>query len=474
MDEINAKCQDILPTEAKSIDEGMYTLGIWFYTLPTVRFQKNFNILKEKITKKLNFLRSRRLSIKGRALAVNTLVLSKLWYITSIIPITRGTVNITAFTTIHKNLLKEIKNLISAYIWRNDDTPPVNCHVLNLPHDKGGLGILQIDIQGLALRAKQITEAFANKPDPLPSQIFARYHLCDLNGQLQHTQNFLPYTFFLEHYRRQRRRLPSRGGGAIIAFPKFPNYQSLMELAARAKPLYNDPDTPPTCKQIYKELFPKEVTIAGEEKWNERLLIKPDWANTWETLNNPTTKQNFWKMRHFILHSVDRIDSLRNHQNRTPRRKCLYCRTVLNMQNPPDDTHVHTFFECPMAEEVWRDVLETLYKINHQGITRQTPRNKKVLIIGIAGKGKKDTIANTIIAETISQLWKAYYKYVYNQEIPVAQTCIAATNATVKTALLDHLQIALRGPGLGDFTAKYHIPGLFDINNTGNALNFKF
>ena len=127
-----------------------------------------------------------------------------------------------------------------------------------------------------------------------------------------------------------------------------------------------------------------------------------------------------------------------------------------------------------MAEEVWRDVLETLYKINHQGITRQTPRNKKVLIIGIAGKGKKDTIANTVIAETISQLWKAYYKYVYNQEIPVAQTCIAATNATVKTALLNHLQIALRGPGLGDFTAKYHIPGLFDINNTGNGLNFKF
>jgi hypothetical protein len=469
--EVNAKYHDILPAKAKSIDEGMYTLGIWFYSMPALRFQKNFNILKQKMIKKINFLQTRRLSIKGRAIAVNTRALSKLWYIASVLPITRGNANRTPFLE-HKALHTELKQVISSYVWQNDYIPPVKGHTLNLSFKKGGLGILQIDIQGLALRAKQISEALTNKPNPLPSQIFARYYLCDLNGKERPARRpFFPYTQFLEQYRRDRRR---GANGNPVAYPISQNYSSMIEIAIAKKHIYNDPDNFPTCKKTYKSIFPPEFIIAGEAKWMERLLRKPDWSNTWEILNNSTTKENFWKMRHFCLHSVDRIDSFSEKKEPVVRRECYYCSDVLGDQNSPDDTHIHTFYDCPLAVGVWEEVLQTLYKINHSGITPLIPQNKKVLIIGIAGKGKHDTIANTIIAETINQLWKAHYKLVHNQVFPDEQTCIAAINATVKIALNDHLQVALRGPGLGVFTAKYHIPGLFDINRTGDGLIFYF
>ena len=296
----NDAYKDLLQSEAKSIDDGIEVLGVHFMTSPAARFQKNFTILKEKITKKLNFLSTRKLSIKGRAIALNTLVLSKFWYIASVISMTNASgAPIPDDESVYKKLLKEINTKIANFIWQTDNVKPIAIETLYKPISKGGLGILDIQNQALALRSKQIAEALNICPAPLPSQIFARTQLVDLNGRdgTGHIRFFKPYTGFLEQYKEQ----PAPNIDYTLGFG-YPNYKSLIVLAQKLSHLYDNPDKPPSCKNVYKSLLAENTqVIAGERKWVEKLGIKPDWSNTWLTHNNNKQKETFWKVKHFIL-----------------------------------------------------------------------------------------------------------------------------------------------------------------------------
>ena len=65
----------------------------------------------------------RDLTIRGRAIALNTLVLSKFWYIGSVLPISTATSARLAFDS--ENLIISIENMCFKYLWFGRETHPV-------------------------------------------------------------------------------------------------------------------------------------------------------------------------------------------------------------------------------------------------------------------------------------------------------------------------------------------------------------
>ena len=87
----------------------------------------------------------RNLSLKGKTIVINTLILSKLWFIANVFPIP-------------KDLIPEINKIIFGYLWKGSAVEPIAREILFLPKDRGGLGILVPLIQGQALRIKYLIQ----------------------------------------------------------------------------------------------------------------------------------------------------------------------------------------------------------------------------------------------------------------------------------------------------------------------------
>ena len=464
--DFNRHYQSIMSSEASAIDDGIEILGIHFYTLPSIRFQKNFSILCEKMRKKLNFLSTRKLSIKGRVIALNTLVLAKLWYKASVITMTNHNENPIGAQD-YRPLLDEINSLIYNYIWQNSGSEPVAREVLSLPVNTGGLGVINVARQALALRTKQITQALKDEPNPLPSQVFARVHLVKLNRRdssgILHL--FKPYTAFLEQYRAQPppiRRTPGFDN---------PNYKSLDGLAHKISHLYADITKPPSCNKVYHQLSRDGIiTIAGDNKWREVIGLRPPRGNEWRALNPFTEKEKLWRVRHFILNPVDRIDSLSRNRSNHRIRTCPLC-TLRRIQNPQFDTHLHCLFDCPTAHEVWQTMGPILNRVGHPKVG---PLMQKYLILGVAGNDKRSKIVNTIIIAIISQLWKIRNAAKHDAEVTSAATSVAKICKKVKKAISNFFLIAKRNRAIQKFSRELLVPALFTINAVQSEIIFTF
>ena len=94
-----------------------------------------------KLITKVNKLRYRRLSLRGKAIILNTVSLSKIWFIASLWQLPKWALN-------------QIEKHIFAFIWENRRMEPIQRKTLYLPTDLGGLGILHPLLQRQALTIK--------------------------------------------------------------------------------------------------------------------------------------------------------------------------------------------------------------------------------------------------------------------------------------------------------------------------------
>ena len=126
--------------------DGMKVLGILFFTDFTETQRRNWIRLKEEMQEYLSNSRSRLLSLKGRVLVLNTVVLARIWYMATVI-----------------TPLKEEKNamirLIFDFLWQiglqeNRCKDPIKRNMVYQPRDKGGLNLKNMDLQIKALQLK--------------------------------------------------------------------------------------------------------------------------------------------------------------------------------------------------------------------------------------------------------------------------------------------------------------------------------
>ena len=81
----------------------------------------------------------RHLSLKGKSIIINTILLSKLWYVSSVFPLP-------------KDLLWEINKIIFKFLWNDKNPETIARETLFLPRERGGLRILVPCIESQALR----------------------------------------------------------------------------------------------------------------------------------------------------------------------------------------------------------------------------------------------------------------------------------------------------------------------------------
>ena len=95
----------------------------------------------------------RKLSFKGKVLVVNSLVLSKLVYLASVLPIPQWVI-----TTIRKS--------VTEFLW-NGKQPLISYSTLILPIDKGGLNLGDLGIKRDSLRVKYIGKLFNSEENSM-------------------------------------------------------------------------------------------------------------------------------------------------------------------------------------------------------------------------------------------------------------------------------------------------------------------
>ena len=185
---------------------GIKILGISFYTDLGVTAATNWQKAVEKFKTKLKSFKYRNVSLRCKSIYVNTLALSKVWFVANFFPASKTTE-------------KEIKKEISVYLWQSHYAEPVKRKILNLPASRGGLGILDVTQQCLALRTIHILQ-IQEREHPHESVFFQKYHLAlSLSSlaankhpkwlffnQKQLSQNFKQSAFLLQRRARKSKK----------------------------------------------------------------------------------------------------------------------------------------------------------------------------------------------------------------------------------------------------------------------------
>ena len=94
------------------ISDFVKILGIHFNN--DMEMANRYNIIKciQKMENSVKLQNQRHLSLKGKTIIINTILLSKLWYVCSIFPLP-------------KNIIPEINKIIFKFLWNNKNPEPI-------------------------------------------------------------------------------------------------------------------------------------------------------------------------------------------------------------------------------------------------------------------------------------------------------------------------------------------------------------
>ena len=111
-------------------------------------------------------LSRRYLSLRGNAILLNSLILSKVTFLNNVFPIT---------TTLQRG----IENIIFKHIWQFHKTEPIARKTLFLPKHQGGIGLIHPQYHSLAMRLKHFLK-LKEKTNQETWIILTRYNLASI------------------------------------------------------------------------------------------------------------------------------------------------------------------------------------------------------------------------------------------------------------------------------------------------------
>lgn len=118
-----------------SSPEAVTYLGYPLYT-GSHQVAQRLDDIRGKIIRHIQILQSRNLSVLGRALTANSLILSRLWHVLRV-------------TIVKDSWLQQIRRLVREYVLPFHPKPAID--LAYLPKQQGGLGLINIQHQNLAL-----------------------------------------------------------------------------------------------------------------------------------------------------------------------------------------------------------------------------------------------------------------------------------------------------------------------------------
>ncbi len=107
--------------------------------------QKQYDGLIDRMTDIIRSWESRRLTMYGKTLLINTVLLAQFWHTAKIYPP-------------NPKQIQRIKTAIFQFLWVPRKIQPIKQETCYLSHEKGGLGVIDLDTRVLAIRLQNLVE----------------------------------------------------------------------------------------------------------------------------------------------------------------------------------------------------------------------------------------------------------------------------------------------------------------------------
>ena len=294
----------------KSETDFLFTLGIYHGNDFTATLEKNWSLTLSKIQSHVNILFNRKISLFQRAAYANSCILSKVWYVCHVYPLTGIYV-------------KDINRILFNYIWCGRYEPIRRTTVFK-PKGEGGLRLINCGIKSKVLLANSFLKCYSDDEYKNPLMI----HYCYLK-----MNNSIPKHFSVHD--------------AAIISP--PYYQAIMSIIDKFLHFSTFPIIPN--KKMYSLLSPKEKPII--ENLYPQFKWKHIWSNFCDLKIYPFDKDIIYKHLHVTLATNTRLAML----NVTDSNKCNLCR------DGKEQTALHMLYECTYISPFYHWFLNILMQI---------------------------------------------------------------------------------------------------------------
>ena len=308
-----------------------------------------WNTIYQKIVKTLNLYKHRSLSLYGKSIIVNVMVLSKLWYLCSVL-------------CIPDRYIVLIEKEVFSFIW-NSKIELLRRNVCYFPKLNGGINLVDIRMKVSSLHLSQISKIiyrqdlawtyFGNIWLGIKLKRYLDYQFTNL---IPHCIEDLP--LFYENLRN------------ILDIIKNNNIDVIFSKNS-------------TCKMFYQALLKAFV-----EKEREPNIISKypniDFSRVFENIGNksidPLTINVTFKLAHGILPTAYRLHSFGINIDKM----CTFCKNE-------NETVEHLFYYCKQIQDCKKILASWFANVSKSGLSRTS-----VLFSSFSNKFDKNTV-NTIM-----------------------------------------------------------------------------
>ena len=223
--------------------------------------------------KHINILSPRTLSLYGKTIIINTLILSKASHLSNVFPINSDKTN-------------KINNKIFKYLWSNKTAEPIARKTIHLKQKLGGLNLLEPEAHNYAMRIKHLM-TLNQKENPPPWKNLATYWV----------------TSDIHNYTKQFNFLMNNNRTKTINGKKPFYYKDIIDyIKSQNKKITQ---IKPETKTIYQNIIQqhiKQYKIAGETQWKNHIPninFEKIWKNTYKSYGQAFTKDLHYRLLHY-------------------------------------------------------------------------------------------------------------------------------------------------------------------------------
>ena len=276
--------------------EHFNTLGIIFSTDYDKALKAQWEKIYVNIQKSLKAMTGRYLNIYQKAVIVNAMIASKLWYTSHVYPLPDMWAGL-------------INTEIRTYIWDKPNKNPIRLDVICKSRDRGGIGLLDIKIKAKSIFANTTLKMFSNSDSQSLIKYYVGKELSEILG-IRHGQ-----------VNRIRVQAPKYYKYALDIIKKFTSHKDFPKLNS---------------KLIY---MLKPDVISNIEGKNPGY----DWGNIWKCVAckfmNVNDRPIVYKYVHEVIPTNKKLFQIRARDNPN----CDHCNI--------EDSKIHRFYECPLMQE---------------------------------------------------------------------------------------------------------------------------
>ena len=232
--------------------------------------QINWDNILEKMEKHINKLSPRILSLYGKTILINTLILSKASYLSNVFPV-------------NTEIAHKINNKTFKYLWNNKATEPIARKTIHLKQKLGGLNLIEPEAHNYAMRIKHLLTLNQKENPPSWKNLVTYWLAIDI-------QNYTKdYKFLMNNSRTK-----------ILTGNKPFYYKGIANYIKNQNK--NISKMKPQTKLIYLSIIQegiKQHNIAGEIQWKNHMPninFEKVWKNTYKSYG-----QAFIKDLHYRL-----------------------------------------------------------------------------------------------------------------------------------------------------------------------------